>query len=460
MIKKLFFPLVVLALLIILPFGTVQAATRQPNQTPTEIKLGGLFPLTGTLSAGGVERDAAARMAIKQINADNTAFPSINLELIIRDTKTDATTGATVAQQVLDLGVVGVIGAASSGVSAAVQGVLKQNKTPQISYSSTAPGLSDKTDHPYFMRVAPPDTLQGSALSDIVKFYGFDTVATLATSDDYGLGGIGVFETEAARDGITVSTSQRFSPEASNVRAQLQAIKDSGARVIVLNAVIQDAITVFSQATEAGITGRGWVWVGTDGPTQDEVVENSTSIQEAMNGMIGTRPKEYTGAEKNTFLDLWASCAGETSSVYAGCGNRTPNTYAAFAYDATFVFARALEKMVAAGEDYNDGDKLLAELAKTDFIGATGSLTFDSNYDRISDYDIVNLQGTTFKKVGEWKPTGVSTTDTVTWADGVVGNEITTVSPSTAPGFELFIVVFAFSIFSAIMVIRRRKIKN
>ena len=513
---KLLFPLVVLALLTIVPFGTVQTATIQLNQTVTDIKLGGLFPLTGSLSAGGVEREAATRMAIKQINADNTAFPNINLELIIRDTKTDATTGATVAQQVRDLGVVGVIGAASSGVSAAVQGVLKQSKIPQISYSSTAPGLSDKTEHPYFLRVVSPDNLQGRALSDILKLYGFDNVATLATSDDFGLGAIEVFETEAAADGITVSTSQRFSSSASSVRTQLQAIKDSGARVIVLSTFIQDAITVFSQAAEIGITGEGWVWIGTHEPTREEVFADRPTIEEAMNGIIGTRPEQFLSAEKTAFLDLWENCAGESASVYAGCGDRTPNTYAPFAYDATFVFARALQKMVVAGEDYTNGPKLLAELAKTEFIGATGSLRFNSNYDRISDYDIVNLQGTTFKTIGKWTPTGVTTyaavilpggvtinliatvytitvdtttvdvtitnTNTVTTTTDVtigsttfvntttvnttiteittaaISNTTITTAPSPVPGFEYFIVLFAFSIFFTILT--KKKIKN
>ena len=80
------------------------------------------------------------------------------------------------------------------------------------------------------------------------------------------------------------------------------------------------------------------------------------------------------------FLDLWEAADPVN---YAGAGDRTPNTYATFAYDAVYTFAHAFEAMIAAGTDYTDGDALLAELYKTDFTGATGPLTFDENGDRL-----------------------------------------------------------------------------
>ena len=266
--------------------GMQNAVAVQVDQDNT-ITLGGLFPLTGTLAGGGVERDAAARMAVKAINADDTLLAGKTLELLVRDTGTDPATGVQVAGDVISLGAVGLIGAASSGVSSAIaQGPAKTSKVPQISYSSTSPSLSDKTEHPYFLRVVPPDSVQGVALANIVNEFGWDNVATLASSDDYGLGGIGVFETSAAELGITVATAQRFAQGATDVKTQLQAIADSGAKVIVLNVIVGDAQTVFSQAADVGLTAaEGYVWVGTDGPTQGAVFESDAAIKANMQGM-------------------------------------------------------------------------------------------------------------------------------------------------------------------------------
>jgi len=295
--RKIFVGLSVIMLMAISPLSSIalipSSNTIHPSAV-TEITLGGLFPLTGSLAAGGVERDAAARMAVKEINANSSLLNGVTLKIEVRDTATDATTGAAAASELIDAGVVGLVGAASSGVSAAIQGVAKQKNIPQISYSSTSPTLSNKTEYPYFLRVVPPDSLQGVALADIINDLGLDNIATLATSDDYGLGGIGVFEKAAEDLGLTIKTKQRFADQESSVLSQLNAIKDSGAQVIVLNAVVQNTITVFKQAADAGLVGDDVYWFGTDGATQEQVFETASETKASMQGMVGTRPNVGT----------------------------------------------------------------------------------------------------------------------------------------------------------------------
>ncbi len=458
--KKIFVGLGIVALMVLVPFSASALASDsnlQPAQS-TDIVLGGLFPLTGKLAAGGVERDAAARMAVKEINADSTLLDGYTLKIEVRDTATDPTTGAAAASDLIDAGVVGLVGAASSGVSTAIQGVAKQKKIPQISYSSTSPTLSDKTEYPYFLRVVPPDSLQGVALANVVKELGLDNIATLATSDDYGLGGIEVFEENAEALGLTILTKQRFASQESNVLTQLNAIKDSGAKVIVLNAVVQDTITVFKQAADAGLVGDDYYWVGTDGSSQEQVFETAAETKEPMQGMIGTRPNVGSGEKYEAFLDLWESCYGEDNNTYAGCGDRNPNTFATFAYDAVYTFAHAIDKMIADGKDYKDGAALLEQLKVTDFVGATGRITFNEDLDRNGVYDVINLVGDTFEIVGSYdKATGLQLTGTIDWNGELDGNPVPDFGSETAaaPGFGWFMALS--SIMVVAVIIRRRK---
>ncbi|MHA2501409.1 MAG: ABC transporter substrate-binding protein [Candidatus Kariarchaeaceae archaeon] len=434
--------------------GAQHAASISLDQDDT-IKLGGLFPLTGTLAGGGVERDAAARMAVGEINADDTILAGKTLELLVKDTATDPATGVQVAGEVIAEGAVGIVGAASSGVSSAIAaGPGKTSKIPQISYSSTSPSLSDKTEHPYFLRVVPPDSVQGVALANIVNDFGWDTVATLASSDDYGLGGIGVFETSAEGLGIEIATSQRFAQGAADVKTQLQAIADSGAKIIVLNVIVGDAQTVFAQAGDVGLTAEeGYVWIGTDGPTQGAVFEDDATIKANMQGMIGTAPNRGSGAVFDDFLDIWEDCYGSDADEYAGCGDRTPNTYATFAYDAVYTFARAIDHMIEEGKDYTDGDLLLEHLYETDFTGATGPISFNADGDREGVYDILNLQGDAFEKVGSWdKVNGRQLTGTIFW-NGVDDTNIPADS-SGLPGFGMFISLM--SLFVLVPILRRK----
>lgn len=385
------------------------------NAAPKKLTLGGLFPLTGTLSGGGVEREAAFRMAINEINDDDTLLKDTVLDYAVRDTATDPTTGASVAQELLDLGVFGLVGAASSSVSKAIAEKAEAAQVPQISYSSTNPDLSDKDTYPYFLRVVPPDSVQGVALANILDEMDFTAVATLATSDDYGLGGIGVFEDAWEDLGNTVVTSQRFAQGASDVSTQLQAIKDSTATTIVLNVIVGDAITVFSQAEDVGIEPDEYTWIGTDGPTQEQVFEGDDDIKAAMQGMVGTAPNRGAGELFVHFKDMW-ECADPTH--FEGSGDRDPNTFATFAYDAVYAFARAADSMIAADMDPEDGPALLEKLKTLTYTGATGPVGFDANYDREGVYDLLNLQGTEFATVGVWdKAGGLDQFDDVVFGD-------------------------------------------
>ncbi|MHA2251444.1 MAG: ABC transporter substrate-binding protein [Candidatus Kariarchaeaceae archaeon] len=442
----------------------------ETHAAPAEIKLGGLFPLTGTLSGGGVEREAAFRMAIEEINEDTTLLPDSELTYLVKDTNTDPATGVSVAGELISWGADGLVGAASSSVSMAVaSGPAKTSKVPQISYSSTNALLSDKATYPYFLRVAPPDSIQGVALANIVDEMGWKHVSTLATSDDYGQGGIEVFEDAATALGITIEESQKFAREETDVKSQLQVIKDGDAKVIVLNVIVGDAKTVFAQAADIGLTAEeGYIWVGTDGPTQSQVFEGDAALEAAMQGMIGTRPNTGFGTVYDDFVTMWSDCKGSDSTEYEGCGpDDLPNTYATFAYDAVYAFAHAFEAMIADDAAYPfDGDLLLAELYKTDFTGATGPVSFNVDGDREGVYDIVNLQDDVFKVVGSWdKVAKMTLTDTIYW-DGdssnggllVVGTETgvpVVIKEDEAPGFGIFIALVATV--STVIIIRRKR---
>ena len=454
----------------------------KPSAAPTTLTLGGLFPLTGTLSAGGVERDAAARMAVKEINANTTLLPDTTLEMTVRDTQTDPTVGATAATELINAGVFGLVGAASSSVSIAIAEKAAASHVPQISYSSTNAALSNKTAYPYFLRDVPPDSVQGVALASIVYGLGIKNVATLSTNDDYGSGGISVFETAYEGLGGTVATSQQFDQGASSVLTQLQAIVDSGAKVIVLNTIVGDAKTVFSQAADVGISPEnGYQWFGTDGPTQDQVYTDAsnnvdTTLRDAMQGMVGTAPNRGEGAVYNHFLDLWESCYNETDTVYAGCGDRTPNTYATFAYDAVYAFALAAQQMIDASADPTNGTALLPVLAGLEFQGATGPVSFDQNYDRNGVYDLLNQNGTIFVDIGNWdKVNGLVTTADIMYACGygdtntceATSSSGTSSAPSSTtkkstgssgfPGFELYLAGMSMA---AIVIVKRKFYKK
>ena len=78
--------------------------------------------------------------------------------------------------------------------------------------------------------------------------------------------------------------------------------------------VRHDAETVFQQIKELGMTGKGWVWIGTDGATSSTFSQQK-DLQRAMKGMIGTQPKNGEGSVYLKFLASWLR---KDSTTYPG----------------------------------------------------------------------------------------------------------------------------------------------
>ena len=149
------------------------------NSTGKDILLlGGLFPIhadedngCGSILDFGFQRLEAMVLATKKINSNSSFLPGVTLAFEIRDTCTRTNEALEQglkyvsardfkgAKNGTKLGISGVVGAAYSRVSTSIARLLRLFHVPQISYSSTANSLSDKTMFDYFFRTIPPDSL-------------------------------------------------------------------------------------------------------------------------------------------------------------------------------------------------------------------------------------------------------------------------------------------------------------
>lgn len=97
-------------------------------------------------------------------------------------------------------------------------------------------------------------------------------------------------------------------------------LKASGSKVHLISMVRHDAETVFQQIKELGMTGKGWVWIGTDGATSS-TFHQQKDLQRAMEGMIGTQPKNGEGSVYLKFLANWIK---KDSTTYPGIVHSKP----------------------------------------------------------------------------------------------------------------------------------------
>ncbi|KAM3873576.1 G-protein coupled receptor family C group 6 member A-like [Diretmus argenteus] len=98
-----------------------------------------------------------------------------------------------------------VVGSTFSEMSIAIARQLTTRMIPQISYSSSAVILSDKSRFPAFMRTIPNDMYQTGGMVRLLNAYGWNWVGMITTDGDYGRSALDNFVTQATEKGICVA---------------------------------------------------------------------------------------------------------------------------------------------------------------------------------------------------------------------------------------------------------------
>uniref|UniRef100_UPI00398E6D70 G-protein coupled receptor family C group 6 member A-like n=1 Tax=Pristiophorus japonicus TaxID=55135 RepID=UPI00398E6D70 len=207
---------------------------------PGDIIIGGLFPVHEKIvnlvdikkpkgqncerfDVRGLLKVLAMIYSIEMVN-NSTLLPGIKLGYELYDTCSEPTTALRASLRFLSKSnssdncvevrcnytdylpkVRAVIGPAYSEVSIAVARLLNIHLMPQISYSSSAEILSDKSRFPAFLRTIPNDGYQTKAMAKLVQSFQWNWVGTIASDDDYSRSGIANFILQAESMGICIS---------------------------------------------------------------------------------------------------------------------------------------------------------------------------------------------------------------------------------------------------------------
>ncbi|EEP72729.1 ABC branched-chain amino acid transporter [Micromonospora sp. ATCC 39149] len=149
--------------------------------------LGGLLPRTGDLAIAYPPLAAGAALAVKEINAAGGVLGEDVVWIDGDDGTNPSVAKATVAKHIRE-GVHVIIGAGASGISRAVLPDVVAAGLVLFSPSNTDAGLTAVEDKGLYFRTAPPDSLQGRALADVILRDGPHRIALVARKDSYGEG--------------------------------------------------------------------------------------------------------------------------------------------------------------------------------------------------------------------------------------------------------------------------------
>lgn len=326
---------------------------------------------------------------------------------------------------------VAIVGPQSSVVAHIISHVANELQVPLLSFAATDPTLSN-LQFPYFIRTTQSDLHQMTAVSEIVDYYTWREVIAIFIDDDYGRNGVLALDDALAARRCRISYKIGIPPGSEYGRSEIMDILVKialmEARVIVLHVYPDMGFLVFSVARYLGMMGDGYVWIATDwlSSALDSNFRFSSDKMESMQGVLALRQHTPNSLKKKMFTSKWSKLTGGSFGL---------NSYGLYAYDTIWIIAHALEaffnqggvisfsndsRLTAAGladlhldamSVFNGGKLLLDNIWRTDFVGLTGHLKFDSDRNLVNPaYDIINVIGTGFRTVGYWSNgSGLST---------------------------------------------------
>ncbi|XP_066579760.1 metabotropic glutamate receptor 3 [Amia ocellicauda] len=490
------------ALFLILFSRGIQLAFSDTSFIRKEIKidgdlvLGGLFPIhekgVGMDECGrineerGIQRLEAMLFAIDSINRDQSLLPGVSLGVHILDTcsrdtyaleqslefvrasltKVDETEficpdGSYAIQDNSPLVIAGVIGGSYSSVSIQVANLLRLFQIPQISYASTSAKLSDKSRYDYFARTVPPDFYQAKAMAEILRFFNWTYVSTVASEGDYGETGIEAFEQEARLRNICIATSEKVGR--SNVKKSYDAVirqllQKPNAKVVVLFMRSDDTRELLAAANRLNTS---FTWIASDGwGAQESVVKGNENVANgAITLELAAHPvKEFiryfqylnplNNKRNPWFIDFWEQkfqCVLQNGNAQQkACdkhlaidsSNFEPESKIMFVVNAVYAMAHALHIMqrtlcsnttlLCDSMKPLDGRKLYRDyLLNISFSAPFSSpdldnvVKFDVYGDGMGRYNIFNYQQTlekhSYVQIGQWAETLSMNTDLIHW---------------------------------------------
>ena len=333
------------------------------NNNNGVVKIGQSSPLTGPQAHIGKDNDNAVRLAIDEINA---AKPSIDgkpvtFEVMSEDDQADPKTATIVAQRMIDAGIVGVVGHLNSGATIPASKVYSDNNIPQVSPSATAIKYTAQGFKTAY-RVMTNDEQQGKVLGAYAAKLG-KKVAIIDDQTAYGQGLAAEVEKAAKAAGAEVVAVEHTNDKATDFTAILTSIKGKAPEVIFFGGMDPQAAPIAKQMHQLGMTAQ---LLGGDGMQTPKFIELAGTDAEGTIASIPGLPldKMPKGAE---FKQKFEAKYGQIQ------------LYAPYAYDAAYVMVDAMKRA-----NSTDPAKYLPELAKTNYDGVTGKISFDAKGDLTS----------------------------------------------------------------------------
>ncbi|WP_182375948.1 branched-chain amino acid ABC transporter substrate-binding protein [Nocardioides sp. WS12] len=328
--------------------GTTEDGDGGGSDAACDLKLAFFGPETGPAAGLGKPIIQGIELAVDQYNDD----ADCDVELVKFDSQGSPDEAPSLATEVAgEESIVGVVGPAFSGESAAAGPIFAEAGVPTITPSGTNPGLSTN-GWDTFHRALGNDATQGPAAAKYIK----DTLkaASVFVIDDaseYGAGLAGIVEKDL---GDAVKGTDTIQAGQTDFSTTVTKVNDAKPDAVFFGGYYAEATILVGQLRDGGYEGK---FVVADGVKDPAFLD----AKDAAEGTIITCP----------CIPDTDPAVAEFAADYEEKFSEAPGTYAAEAFDAANIFLDGIESGIDNRED------LLTFVNEYDEKGITKQLKFD-----------------------------------------------------------------------------------
>lgn len=326
--------------------------------------LGLICPLSGSSAVSGQILKNATEMAVNEINAEGGINGEIQIVLAEVDDEGVPATSVTAMQKLVEQDKVNaVIGAQASSCTLANMEITKAAKIPQITPASSNVAVT-QSGNPYIFQMTATDELH---MRNIMKYMAEEksakTFAILYESSDFGTGGYKIATNVCGDYSLEMVANEVYNAGDTDFSVVLGKMQQANPDFFIFWGYHTEVAMICKQMQQYGISypviGQGY--------NSPELTNLGGAAVEGI--MIDTAFDAANPDEKvQEFDKKYTELYGE------GYDQNAPQSY-----DAVYVIKDAVERCIADGKDYKNGDVLNEYIHSTSWDGVTGVTTFDEN---------------------------------------------------------------------------------
>jgi len=233
--------------------GAAQAA--DPGITDTEISIGMFGPMSGPLTAFGIDPIQGGKTWYDEVNKKG-GIHGRTIKVQVEDDKCSQNEAVSVVKKLISVDKVFLInGGGCTPAVAAVQELIGREKVPLLlGVASGDPVLFPPQRYIFGGFGATQRATGATMIEFVVKHLGAKRIALIAHDDDYGKASVDIAQNTAKRLGVEIVATERIARDLTDLTAPLLRIRGAAPDVIVSGAYPAPAALIAQKYGEFGMT--------------------------------------------------------------------------------------------------------------------------------------------------------------------------------------------------------------